>query len=190
MDGRGFFLGLIAAVVLFLLWKKESGPAMSFTFPGIGPQPGNGAGGGCAGCSGGPGGCAGCGEGQPSYSASPAAQNALVTQGTSGQVSPGTPPLQSIVGSGSFYAASGPTPDSSFTNYPGKPVSTALTVARSYNPSVTGSNVRSSPTTPANIVPTRAVGVVPGYSGLGSFQQRFNVAGVPRPVLSKLGYIQ
>lgn len=188
MDGKGFFLGLIAAVVLFLLWKKDGPGGMTFTFPGLTAAPANGSGaGGCSGCAG-PDGCAGCGNGQPAYAAGPSAQASLAG-GTSGAVSPGTPPLQTVVGSGSFYAASGSTPDNSFTNYPGKPVSTALTVARSYNPSVTGSNVRSSPTTPANIVPTRAVGVVPGYSDQ-AFHQHFNVAGVPLPVLRKMGYLQ
>ena len=139
MDGKGFFLGLIAAVVLFLLWKKESGPSMSFSFPGLSQSP---ATGGCAGCGSGPGGCAGCGQGQsspsyvqapsapsPSYVASPAVQAAMISVDNAGQISPGTPPLQTVVGSGSFYAQSGPTPDSSFTNVPGKPVSVAPTVA-------------------------------------------------------------
>lgn len=189
MDGRGFFLGLIAAVVLFLLWKNEQKGGMVFNFPGVGPQPASGSGaGGCTGCNGGPGGCAGCGNGQP-LATSPAVQGYLADSGTAGQVSPGTPPLQSVVGSGSFYAGSGPTPDSSFTNYPGKPVSTALTVARSYNPSVTGSNVPGSPSTPATIVPTRAVGVVPGYGAQG-FTQPYNVAGVPVKVLRQMGYVQ
>ena len=181
MDGRGFFLGLIAAVVLFLLWKKESGPSMSFSFPGLGPQPASGdtGTGGCAGCSG-PGGCAGCNQATPAYAAAPTAQAGLVAA-TAGQITPGTPPLQTVHGGGSFYASSGPTPDNSFTNIPAaRPVSTVATVARTQT---TVHNVAGSPSTPATIVPTRAVAQVPSYPSQG-FQQRFNVAGVPQRVLS------
>lgn len=184
MDGRGFFLGLIAAVVLFLLWKKESGPNMSFSFPGLVPPAGadSGADGGCAGCSG-PDGCSGCNgsAGSPSYASAPSSQRMFASAGTAGQITPGTPPLQSVAGSGSFYAGSGPTPDSSFTNYPAvKPVSTVLSFARTQT---AVRNVPSSPSTPANIVPTRAVGVVPTYQQQG-FHQRYNVTGVPRTVIS------
>lgn len=189
MDGRGFFLGLIAAVVLFLLWKKESGPSMSFSFPGVSPTAGGtGTGTGCAGCAGGAG-CPGCGSspsytnpaptGGPSYVAAPAVQAAMIAAGSSGQITPGTPPLQSVVGSGSFYATSGPTPDNSFTNVPGKPVSVAPTVVRTQTQV---QNVPGSPSTPATIVPSRAVAVVAPYSVAG-FVQRYNVAGVPRTAL-------
>lgn len=189
MDGRGFFLGLIAAVVLFLLWKKESGPSMSISFPGVSPTAG-GTGAGCAGCSGG--GCAGCGSSPsyvtnpapatqlgPSYVAAPAVQAAMISAGQAGQITPGTPPLQSVVGSGSFYATSGPTPDNSFTNIPGKPVSVAPTAVTTQNKV---SNVPGSPTTPATIVPARAVAVVTPAAVAG-FQQRSNVVGVYRPAL-------
>lgn len=178
MDGRGFFLGLIAAVVLFLLWKKESGPGMSFSFPGLIPASPDSGATGCAGCAG-PGGCAGCGD-SPAYAAAPTAQS--IGSGTAGFVTPGTPPLQGTLGHGSFYAASGPTSDASFTNYPAvKPVSTVATVARTQS---TVRNVASSPSTPSTIVPTRAVATVPQYSQQG-FQQRYNVSGVPRTVLAQ-----
>lgn len=189
MDGRGFFLGLIGAVLLFLLWKKESGPSMSFSFPGLSPSPAGSGAGGCAGCAGGAG-CPGCGAASPSYVApatqigpsyvaAPAVQAAMISAGQAGQITPGTPPLQSVVGSGSFYATSGPTPDNSFTNVPGKPVSVASTVARTQTQV---SNVPGSPSTPATIVPTRAVGIVAPYSVAG-FVQSYNVAGVPRTAL-------
>jgi hypothetical protein len=175
MDGRGFFLGLIAAVVLFLLWKKESGSGMNFSFAGLVPQGDSSGTGGCAGCSTGIGYPA-LGSG-PGYSASPAAQSMIAANGTAGQITPGTPPLQSVAGTGSFYATAGPTPDSSFTNIPAaKPVSVVSTVARTQT---TVHNVPGSPSTPATIVPTRAVGVVPPYP-LQGFQQRYNVTGVAR----------
>lgn len=181
MDGKGFFLGLIAAVVLFMLWKRES-TGMNFNFAGLVPGTsgdGSGASGGCSGCSESGTGCAGCGA-AASAAVSPAMQARLADSG--GFVTPGTPPLQTSIGSGSFYAASGPTSDSSFTNYPSKPVSTS--VFRSGTPTVSGSA-----TTPANKVPPRSVQQVPRYANQG-FHQRFNVAGVPRNVLRKMGYIQ
>jgi len=181
MDGKGFFLGLIAAVVLFLLWKKESGGNAPFSFSFSGLQPGDaGAGGGCAGCSG-PGGCPGC-AGSPSYAAGPGAQAMLADQ-TAGQISPGTPPLQSVIGSGSFYAASGPTSDASFTNFPAKPISTTPTnpIPVPFRPIAPIGN--RGPSTPANVVPIRANAIVADYPNQG-FVQRYNVAGVPRTVIS------
>lgn len=175
MDSKGFFLGLLAAVVLFLLWKKESAGGMNFSFAGLVPSaPAPDAGGGCAGCNS-PGGCAGC-AGASGYAA-PAAQASLADQ-LSGFVTPGTPPLQTSVGSGSFYAQSGPTSDTSFTNFPAKPVSTLVTVAGPPQRTV------GSPTTRSNQVPPRAVAQMPpSYTGV-SFHQNQNVAGVPRKLIS------
>lgn len=173
MDTKGFFLGLIAAVVLFMLWRKESGsPTYQFQFPGMGPQPQ-------------PSGCGSCGPGD---SASPSVQGSLAAVGLDGQISPGTPPLNAATGgqgATSFYTAVGGTPDTSFTFTP---------VAR--NTQSVGSpaqppapNVPGSPTTPATVTPTRATQVVPGYSETG-FQQRYNIAGIPRTVLSTTRYLQ
>jgi hypothetical protein len=168
MDAKGFFLGLIAAVVLFMLWKKESGsPNYQFHFPGLSSSPG--VGGGC-----------GCG---PSGASSPLAQSGLESVGLDGQVSPGTPPLNAATGgqgATSFYTGAGVTPDASFTFdtvqrnllSPGSPVQPP-----------TGINVPGSPTTPATVTPTRATQLVPNYSETG-FVQRYNIVGVPRTVLS------
>jgi hypothetical protein len=182
MDGKGFFLGVLVAIALFLLWKRENAGGMNFSFAGLMPAPGAGAGdsGGCAGCSSGIG-CSGCGS--PAGAAAPAAQAlSLSSAPGDGQISPGTPPLQTAVGSGSFYALAGPTPDSSFTNYPAKPVSTSIFKA-------SGPSGGGSATTPANAVPPRAVQQVPSYSNQG-FTSRYNVSGVPRGALRKTGYLQ
>ena len=157
-EGKGFFLGVIAAVVLFVLWKKEcssrgfSDARSTHAFAAA------------------PAANAGCGCGGPSAAASPAVQSSA----EQGQVSPGTPPLQSSVGSGSFYADSGPTSDLSFTNVPAVPVSPVVTASP-----VNYGNVPGSPTTPANVVPVRAAQPVGSYSQIG-FQQRYSVSGVPR----------
>lgn len=168
-NGSGFFLGLIAGVILYLLWKKETrndgaiiGPQPS---PSIAPQmrtPADTLGlGGCAGCS------------DPSESAAPAVQSMLAL--SSGQITPGTPPLQGALGVGSFYDPNGPTPDTNFWSMPtAAPSSTTLA---SNNTKYT--NVPGSPTTPANQVPVRATQRVAPTSQLG-FQQRYNVAGIPR----------
>jgi hypothetical protein len=174
MDGKGFFLGLIAAVVLFLLWKKE-GASLNFN---IGPQPASGP------SPVGPqdtlgiGGCTGCG---PSASAAPSVQALMASAGSSGQITPGTPPLQGTLGTGSFYSPVGPTPD---TNFWALPTEQMVTTA------VPGSNVRyanvpGSPTTPSGQVPVRALQTVAPTSQLG-FQQRYNVAGVPRTAGARL----
>lgn len=156
-----FLLGLAAAVVIFLLWKKERGSAGGGAI--VGPQPvaGGASAGGCGGscggsCLTGPGGClAG-----PTGGAAPALQSAMASLGLSGQVSPGTPPLGGDAGS--FYTSSGVTSDASFT-----PASAA-------NPSP---NVAGSPTTPANVIPIRATQPVPPASVSG-FQNRYTRSGV------------
>jgi hypothetical protein len=168
MDGKGFFLGLIAAVVLFLLWKREIGT----TTPATATQPSNGFGG-CSGCAGAAAGAS------PTASASPAVQASVVTSGTEGFVSPGTPPLQTVSGTGSFYNATGPTPDNTFLAQPAP-----AQVLRSTSDIVkvgvlTYNNVPGSATTPANQVPVRAVQQVAPTSLLG-FQQRYSFVGIPR----------
>jgi hypothetical protein len=172
MDGKGFFLGLIAAVVLFLLWKKESrsdfnGMSLGPTFQpqqptSVGPC-GNGG---------------GCG---PSAAAAPGYQSNLAQgPGTDGLISPGTPPLQGSAGTGSWYGPDGPSPDNSFTNFArtaASPVSTTIPVNFSSTPG--------SPTTPANQVPVRAVMPTGSYAQIG-FQQRYNIAGVPRVYATRM----
>lgn len=169
MDGRGFFLGIIAAVVLFLLWKKEQVAAATvgasmFSSTGLSPAPST------------TGGCAGCGG--PSAAAAPAYQGVLM--GPDGQISPGTPPLNASLGSGSFYAPSGPTPDTGFTSYPSAPAPIFNTAAPVMVGPFVGTVTPSSPTTPANQVPVRSVQTVGSYSTIGGFQQRYNLAGIPR----------
>lgn len=180
MDGKGFFLGLIAAVVLFLLWKKEQFGGMAFgsaglpaaSSNGLSPAPSN------------TGGCAGCGG--PSAAAAPASQYVLM--GPSGQISPGTPPLNNPVGGGSFYTPSGPTPDTGFYSYPAKATPIFSTVHPIIAGPFTNEAPPSSPTTVANQVPVRATQTVGNYSEIGSFQQRFNIAGVPRIAATR--YVQ
>ena|SRR5919108_2167871 len=169
MDGKGFFLGLIAAVVLFLLWKKEGA---SFNFqvgatpqPGTSPNPNREPTGGCAGCS-----------ASPSYAASPFEQ--AVQAFSPGQITPGTPPLQSVTGTGSFYSPVGPTPDTNFWSLPVEKAQQSTTASATAGVG-TYANVPGSATTPANQVPVRAMQRVAPTSQLG-FQQRYNVAGVPR----------
>jgi hypothetical protein len=167
MDGKGFFLGLIAAVVLFLLWKKETSGPFNFlpASPGVGAN--TGPGGGCAGCGG------------PSAGAAPSAQAPLsIASGTDGQISPGTPPLQGTLGTGSFYNPSGPTPDNTFLTTPLLPKQVGTTSSVGVAAKVY-TNVPGSPTTPANEVPVRAVQTVAPTSQLG-FQQRYSFVGIPR----------
>lgn len=167
MDAKGFFLGVIAAAVLFMLWKKETGQrTYQFQFPGMGNQPSSG--------------CGACG-------ASPAAQGSLASIGLDGSISPGTPPLNAVTGgqgATSFYAASGNTPDTSFTFNPVQ--RNAGSVGSPVQPPAP--NVPGSPTTPASVTPTRATQAVPPYSETG-FQQRYNIVGIPRTVLST-NYLQ
>jgi hypothetical protein len=169
MDGKGFFLGLIAAVVLFLLWKKEGasfsvnvGPQAGAGPAPVGPQDTLGVGG-----------CAGCG---PSASAAPSAQAAMIMGASAGMITPGTPPLQGSLGVGSFYDPNGPTPDTNFWAMPNEaPLSTTAATGSPIN----YANVPGSPTTPAGQVPVRATQKVAPTSQLG-FQQRYAVTGIPR----------
>lgn len=178
MDSKGFFLGLIAAVVLFLLWKKEAVAMGLPTF--LQPSPDQPARPSSSGDPGG--GCSGCGG--PSAAASPVAQlSASAMVGMDGQISPGTPPLQSVAGTGSFYAENGPTPDTTFTNSPAS--SRVGTTSQMVVRGVFSTNVPGSPTTPANQVPVRATQVVAPTSDQG-FVQRWNVAGVPRTAGGRL----
>lgn len=204
MDSKGFFLGLIAAVVLFLLWKKEIGSDSGAL---VGPQPYSGAMpqtpvgppdtavGGCVGCSSAQASSAGArtfltGYGgnqhgvtvnsmSPSASAAPAAQASLASIGTDGFITPGTPPLQGTLGVGSFYAPSGVTPDTNFWSLPtplmpGSTTATMKPLTVSPTPNVAGSA-----TTPSNAVPTRATQAVAPTMSLG-FQQRYSYVGIPR----------
>lgn len=169
MDVKGFFLGVIAAVVLFMLWKKENGsPTYSFQFPGMGmgQQPVSGP---CTGCS-------------PSAGAAPSAQAALAVSGLDGQISPGAPPLNAATGgqgATSFYTNAGVTPDTSFSFIPVQ--RNAVSVGSPVQPPTP--NVPGSATTPAAITPVRATQQVPSYAE-GAFQQRYNIVGIPRTVLS------
>jgi len=195
-NSSGFFLGLIAAVVLFLLWKNQAAPTQASAAP---PANGNGTGAGAGGCAGGS--CGSCTG--PSCSAAPPAQSAvsLVTSGTGDtiQISPGTPPLQGTTGVGSFYAGTGPTGPTSFTNFgtPTRLVNTLAPLRGSpifYVGSDLGGpvnpvpNVPGSPTTPANQVPVRATVPVESYKNTGVVSQ-FNVSGVPRTGLRSASYL-
>jgi hypothetical protein len=171
MDGKigTFLLGVIAAVVLFMLWRKEVQPHnFSFAFPEMyppGPQPQPASG------------CDSCGA-----ASSPAYQGQLASVGLDGQISPGTPPLNAATGgqgATSFYTNAGVTPDVSFTFTP--VARSAFATGTPVQPPVP--NVPGSPTTPATVTPTRATQQVPNYAETG-FVNRFNIAGVPRTVLS------
>lgn len=169
MDGKmgTFLLGVIAAVVLVMLWRKESvGGSVSFDLGAT--SPGAGAPGGCNQCS-----------HSPSMVAAPSAQAMLgIGTGTEGMISPGTPPLNAATGGqgGTSFYTSGPTgvtPDNSFT---------FMQVQR--NASALGSpvqpdqgNVPGSPTTLAAVTPVRATQPVPSYYEQG-FIPRYSVSGV------------
>lgn len=166
MDAKGFFLGLIAAVLLYALWKKEQGQSI---FPAVAPAaPANGAG---------APGCSGCGMGSPAAAAAPAAQSAIaLVAGAGGQISPGTPPLDTAAGSGSFYGSTGPTPDSGFIRATNDPV-------------LVSQRFLGSPTTSPTAPPVKSLAPVPPYSQQG-FVARTNVAGVFTSNLRQAGYIQ
>lgn len=188
------FLGGILAVLLFLLWRKEQGhPISASTFNPLGGDVG--AGSGAGGC----GGNCGVSPGSPSAGASPVAQrNTWDVLGMGGQISPGTPPLQSSVGVGSFYGPDGPTPDTTFTNVaqptPIPSVATKTDFGPTGNiliygqPTPPANNVPGSPTTPANIVPVRAAQPTGTYANTG-FVQRYNVVGVPRVYSSRTNWV-
>ena len=173
MDGKlgTFLLGVIAAVVLVMLWRKESGQYSGVGYPPFLPQaPGNGAGSGCS---------SGCASG----AAAPVFQSMLADNyGLGGQISPGTPPLNAVTGgqgATSFYSDAATTPDTSFTFIP---------VQR--NTSSVGSNVQpvspnvpGSPTTPAAVTPVRATQPVPMYTETG-WVNHYNFVGIPRAVLN------
>lgn len=169
MDAKGFFLGVIAAIVLFLLWKKESQQPVYFGSganpPAPSPSPDAGAGAGCSTCG------VGSSPAQPAYQAMLA-----VSGGTEGLISPGTPPLNTAaLGDSSFYANDGPTPDSGFV-FPSPARVASPIIVR--GPFVGGASP-GSPTTPSNITPVRATQPTPTYTQ-GGFQQRINVVGIPR----------
>lgn len=164
MDGKigTFLLGVIAAVVLVMLWKKERSNEGSYAFPGVGSMPYMGAS---------PASC-GCGDisAPPSAWTSPSDQSMLVETGMEGQVSPGTPPLNAATGghgATSFYTNTGVTPDTSFTFRPvtklGNPsIGSPVQVPRGAYGNVPGSN-----TTPSNTTPIRATQQVPSYNESG-----------------------
>lgn len=153
MDGKlgTFLLGVIAAVVLVMLWRHEKQQCTSRNVqpgaPGPGVMP-----------SVETGGCCGAGSSSPSYAAGPATQGDLELVGLGGAVSPGAPPLGASTGTGratSYYAQSGPTSDTSFTFTPTPP-------------RVPGSN-----TTPAAGTPARAL------ANPAPSIYRYNIIGIP-----------
>jgi hypothetical protein len=171
VDGKlgTFLLGVIAAVVLIMLWKKEQ---PMFSLPGATPPAPTPGPGGC-----GSGACGGGGS-----ATMPSVQAMLAATGLDGQISPGTPPLNAVTGGQggtSFYTAAGNTPDVSFTF---TPVVRNPVIGSPAQPR-TGINVPGSPTTPATVTPTRATQPVPNYAETG-FVNRFNIVGIPRTVLS------
>lgn len=168
MDGKiqTFLLGVIAAVVLFMLWRKEqyNGVGMP-TFPDfptpptVGPQPSAG--------------CASCGA-SPSFQS-----NMAGLVGLDGQISPGTPPLNAVTGgqgATSFYTSDGVTPDVGFTFIPVPRSNVA--VGTPVQPGGLQSNVPGSPTTVAAVTPVRATQVVPQWQEQG-FVNQYNVTGIP-----------
>jgi hypothetical protein len=148
-----FLLGVIAAVVLVMLWKKDgTGQPWQFPQPPMFPQPVNGA-------PASDGGCSGCGS--PSAGANPTYQSILESSGTAGIVAAPGVPLGSPAGGGgvnSFYTSAGATPDTSFTFAP-----SAMTPG--------------SPTVPAATTPVRSLEYVAPYST--GFHQHYNILGVP-----------
>ena len=176
MDGKlgTFLLGVIAAVVLVMLWKKGGlGFGADVSLNGFGAGVGAGFGGGCSG-----GGC-GCGAAPGSCvsgAAGPAFQGSLASFGLDGQISPGTPPLNAATGgqgATSFYTSAGVTPDTSFTFIPVQ--RNTVAVGSPVQPPVP--NVPGSATTPAAVTPTRATQVVATYAEQG-FIPRYSVSGV------------
>lgn len=183
-----FILGVIAAVVLVILWdNRNPSPVMAIsgngTSPSPSPIPTPSCGGSCSSCA------AGIGGSCPSVAAAPAAQASLPNFGLEGMISPGTPPLNSVTGGQgrtSFYSNAGVTTDASFTFTP-VPRST-LAIGTPVQPK-TAINVPGSPTTPATMTPTRATQAVPNYTELGALNN-YNVLGVPRKSLIGARYIQ
>lgn len=179
MDGKlgTFLLGVIAAVVLVMLWKKGGlgigadlsvGNGNGFS-AGFGGGVGRGCSGASCGCGGSPGSCF-------AGAAGPAYQGSLAAAGIDGQISPGTPPLNAATGgqgATSFYSNAGVTPDTSFTFIPVQ--RNTVSVGSPLQPPVP--NVPGSATTPAAVTPTRATQVVPTYAEQG-FIQRYSVSGV------------
>ena len=168
-----FLLGVIAAVMLFMLWRKEqyNGNGVSLpTFtpaPGPGPQPSTN------------GGCSSCGVG----AASPSFQGSLAMVGLDGQISPGTPPLNAATGgqgATSFYAVDGVTPDVGFTFTPVPRATSAVSTPA--QPGGLQGNVPGSPTTPATVTPVRATQQVAQWPEQGGVNY-YNVTGIPMPSL-------
>lgn len=119
MDGKlgTFLLGVIAAVVLVMLWKRGDQNQQPWMWPQP-PQPDVQPSAGCASCS-----------------ASPGAQAGLESIGMAGLIAPPGVPLGAPTGGGattSFYTTAGVTPDTTFTfapsqNTPGSPTVPAAT---------------------------------------------------------------
>jgi hypothetical protein len=158
-------LGVIAAVALYLLWKYHRSEMQSSN--GAGSSAGSGSS--CSGdCGCGTGACAGAAS--PSYVASPTVQTAMIDSfGLAGSVSPGTPPLGGS--EVSFYGATGPTTDQSFT----------------FTPAGSTANTPGSATTPAATIPVRATAPVATYAQTG-FVSKYNVSGVPLSI--RRAYLQ
>ena len=185
MDGKlgTFLLGIIAAVVLVLLWddKKRGSPS----YPGASLQD----------TSSQPfanDGCSGCGYGSPAFSASPTLQSQLESTGTAGMIASGGVPLNSPAGgqgATSFYTNAGVTPDTSFTFIAVPRNTDPLAVGTPTQPGGLQGNVPGSPTTVSATTPVRATQQVPGY-GVGGFHQKYNILGVPLAVLQQKGYLQ
>lgn len=197
MDGKlgTFLLGVIAAIVLVLLWDdKNKGNQAPWQFPFLPPQVPDSMstspsmGGGCSSCNGPD---QGSGWGSPAYAAAPTQQSMLESTGTSGLIPPPGVPLNSAAGgqgATSFMTSDGVTPDTSFT---------FAQVPRNTNPQAVGSpqqpgglqgNVPGSPSTVANVTPVRSTQQVPGFNVSG-FHQHYNVLGVPLSVLQRKGYL-
>lgn len=172
MDGKlgTFLLGVIAAVVLVMLWKKGGADiGANFSLNGFNAGLGAGLGGGGCGCGASPGACV-SGAAGPSY------QSALASVGMDGLVSPGTPPLNAATGgqgATSWYTSAGVTPDTSFTFIPVQ--RNTVSIGSPLQPPVP--NVPGSATTPASVTPTRATQPVPTYAEQG-FIPRYSVSGV------------
>jgi len=178
MDGKlgTFFLGIIAAVVLYMLWNKEQHHHTVSFFPTPGSQPS---------ASPAETGCASCG-------ASPSVQAGMSAAGVDGMIAPPGVPLNAVSGgqgATSFYTDEGVTPDTSFFFASVPRVTNPSAIGTPAQPGALQNNVPGSPSTPSFVTPVRATQQVPPFS-VGGFHQHYNVLGVPLAVLSSKGYLQ
>jgi hypothetical protein len=182
VDGKlgTFLLGVIAAVVLFMLWKDDKrGTAFQFPQLPMGVPPSMNPG------------CSSCGYGTPAYSTSPSLQTMLAFTGTDGMIGPPGVPLNSPAGgqgATSFYTNAGVTPDTTFTFFAVPRNTNPLAVGSPVQPGGLQGNVPGSPTTIAAVTPVRATQAVPPFQ-VGGFVQHYNIVGVPLSVLQGQGYL-